>query len=53
MKFRGTMVLKASPVPIGLGLALSRRLAREMRGDLVLELLPREGACFVLALPLA
>ncbi len=37
---------------VGLGLALSRRLARGMRGDLRIE--PRDGgACFVLSLPRA
>jgi signal transduction histidine kinase len=38
---------------VGLGLALSRRLAREMGGDLKLESGPGEGACFVLELPAA
>ena len=38
---------------VGLGLALSRRLARHMRGDLTLDTNTREGACFVLTLPLA
>jgi signal transduction histidine kinase len=37
---------------VGLGLALSRRLARAMRGDLVLRPCA-EGACFVLLLPRA
>jgi signal transduction histidine kinase len=37
---------------VGLGLALSRRLARAMGGDLRLVEQP-EGACFVLALPRA
>lgn len=36
---------------VGLGLALSRRLAREMGGDLTLEHPPEGGACFVLRLP--
>jgi len=40
----------ASSAPgVGLGLALSRRLARAMRGDLTLEP-TKDGACFVLAL---
>ena len=40
----------ASSAPgVGLGLALSRRLARAMRGDLTLEP-TQNGACFVLAL---
>jgi signal transduction histidine kinase len=38
---------------VGLGLALSRRLAREMGGDLSLAEMPDGGACFVLTLPLA
>jgi signal transduction histidine kinase len=38
---------------VGLGLALSRRLARDMGGDLWLELQPAGGACFVLSLPCA
>jgi len=37
---------------VGLGLALSRRLARQMGGELCLEDPPRNGACFVLELPL-
>jgi len=36
---------------VGLGLALSRRLARRMGGDLYLEKRSDDGACFVLALP--
>ncbi len=35
---------------VGLGLALSRRLARELGGDLTLEPGPSGGACFVLRL---
>ena len=38
---------------VGLGLALSRRLARQMHGDLTLDTNTPEGACFVLTLPLA
>lgn len=39
---------------VGLGLALSRRLAREMRGDLSLDTdCDAGGACFLLRLPLA
>jgi signal transduction histidine kinase len=38
---------------VGLGLALSRRLAREMKGELSLEPVDGPGACFVLTLPLA
>lgn len=37
---------------VGLGLALSRRLARRMQGELLCRRLrPGEGACFVLLLP--
>lgn len=36
---------------VGLGLALSRRMARDMGGDLELDHDCREGACFVLKLP--
>jgi len=36
---------------VGLGLALSRRLARDMGGDLVLIPRPGDGACFALSLP--
>jgi len=36
---------------VGLGLALSRRLARDMGGDLCLAPATGEGACFVLTLP--
>jgi signal transduction histidine kinase len=38
---------------VGLGLALSRRLARQMRGDLRYEENGERGACFVLTLPRA
>jgi signal transduction histidine kinase len=38
---------------VGLGLALSRRLARSMGGELFLERPPDGGACFVLTLPIA
>lgn len=37
---------------VGLGLALSRRLARQMGGDLRIEDRTPDGACFVLSLPL-
>jgi signal transduction histidine kinase len=36
---------------VGLGLALSRRLARAIGGDLRLESTPGEGATFALRLP--
>jgi signal transduction histidine kinase len=36
---------------VGLGLALSRRLARGMGGDLVLDTGVPDGACFVFTLP--
>jgi signal transduction histidine kinase len=36
---------------IGLGLALSRRLARDMGGDLRLDPNVADGACFILGLP--
>jgi len=36
---------------VGLGLALSRRLARDMGGDLTLIQRPGDGACFALSLP--
>ncbi len=38
---------------VGLGLALCRRLARELGGDLTLDNREGEGACFVLELPVA
>ena len=38
---------------VGLGLAISRRLARQMRGDLVLDPAVSDGARFVLTLPLS
>jgi signal transduction histidine kinase len=37
---------------IGLGLALSRRLARDMGGDLLYDAHITDGACFVVKLPL-
>ncbi len=36
---------------VGLGLALSRRLARDMKGDLRIDESVTDGACFVLSLP--
>jgi signal transduction histidine kinase len=37
---------------VGLGLSLSRRLARDMRGDLALDEATANGAAFILSLPL-
>jgi signal transduction histidine kinase len=38
---------------VGLGLALCRRLSRSMGGDLRLDRFVKNGACFVLSLPLS
>jgi signal transduction histidine kinase len=38
---------------VGLGLALCRRLSRSMGGDLCLDGLVTDGACFVLSLPVS
>jgi signal transduction histidine kinase len=38
---------------VGLGLALCRRLSRSMGGDLRLDRLTKDGACFVLMLPVS
>jgi signal transduction histidine kinase len=48
---RGTFGASDKP-GIGLGLPLSRRLARDLGGDLKCLTDQREGACFELALPL-
>jgi signal transduction histidine kinase len=42
-----------APGGIGLGLAISRRLARSMGGDILLQSAPGEGARFTLLLPAA
>jgi len=42
-----------APGGIGLGLAISRRLARSMGGDIELHSAPGEGARFTLILPSA
>ena len=41
-----------SAAGVGLGLSLSRKLARDMGGDLTLDQTVRDGACFVLTLPI-
>ena len=52
--FRKSSQDAANSAPgVGLGLALCRRLARNMGGSLQLDLKVKDGACFVLALPRA
>ncbi|MCC7509907.1 MAG: HAMP domain-containing histidine kinase [Planctomycetes bacterium] len=52
--FRKSAQQAANSAPgVGLGLALSRRLARAMGGDLSLDTGVQDGCCFVLTLPLA
>ena len=52
--FRKSAREAANSAPgVGLGLALSRRLARQMGGRLRLDRRIKEGACFELILPLA
>jgi signal transduction histidine kinase len=51
--FRKSAMESAHSAPgVGLGLALSRRLARSLGGDLSLECASQPGACFRLRLPL-
>ena len=45
--------LEGSSEGIGLGLAISRRLARAMGGDVTLDSTPGQGARFTLSLPAA
>jgi signal transduction histidine kinase len=50
-RFRKSAHDAANSAPgVGLGLALSRRLARDMRGDLRWKRTGADGACFVLTL---
>ncbi len=41
------------PAGLGLGLAISRDLARAMGGDITVSSQPGQGARFILSLPLA
>lgn len=51
--FRKSALQAANSAPgVGLGLALSRRLARAMGGELSLDTTNKEGSCFLLKLPL-
>ena len=50
--FRKSAHEAANSAPgVGLGLALSRRLARDMKGDLQMDNNVTHGACFILTLP--
>ena len=46
-------VYAGKPEGTGLGLHISRRLARRMGGDVLLDSRRGQGACFTLSLPLA
>jgi signal transduction histidine kinase len=50
--FRRGVQLDPSTEGDGLGLYVSRRLLRELGGDLVIDTTVRDGACFVATLPL-
>ncbi len=52
--YRATAVAVAGgPAGLGLGLAISRDLARAMGGDITVSSQPGQGARFILSLPLA
>ena len=52
--YRATAVTSADgPAGLGLGLAISRDLARAMGGDIAVSSQPGQGARFILSLPLA
>jgi signal transduction histidine kinase len=49
---RGAVAAGSNDVPgVGLGLALARGLARDLGGELALDAMCTDGACFVLSLP--
>ena len=52
--YRATAVTGAGgPTGLGLGLAISRDLARAMGGDITVSSQPGQGARFILSLPIA